>query len=334
MTFLEWNSIREGTAKNYNDALQMFNDWMRSNNLKAETVSELDSVACEYLEHQYFLGFNHDVGDKLLAAFVYGSLTISTLGRAALPRMQRCLRSYRRLAPGSSRAPLPYLGLMAMVGTAYALNQPMFGLALLIQFSCYLRPHELLALKRRQLVPPASQTPLVWGLLLAPEGHGERSKTQQFDESVLVDWVHLPSFAQALRKLWATKHDDERLWRFEHQEFNQTFVRVAEVSGVATLNPHPYSLRHGGASHDVLTNRRSLDSVKLRGRWRAEASVRRYLKHARAMREESRLPAATSAYAKVIEKNLDVLLAGKFAAPSPPRLSQPSLASRKRARGS
>ena len=46
-----------------------------------------------------------------------------------------------------------------------------------------------------------------------------------------------------------------------------------------------YSLRHGGASDDFLTKRRTLPEIKHRGRWRADSSVRRYTKIARALKE-------------------------------------------------
>ena len=43
----------------------------------------------------------------------------------------------------------------------------------------------------------------------------------------------------------------------------------------------PYSLRHGGASHDAVTGHRNLAQIKARGRWRVDCTVQRYKwKHA------------------------------------------------------
>ena len=39
---------------------------------------------------------------------------------------------------------------------------------------------------------------------------------------------------------------------------------------------HPYQLRHTGASMDIATGDRQLQAVKKRGRWSADASVKRY----------------------------------------------------------
>ena len=81
--------------------------------------------------------------------------------------------------------------------------------------------------------------------------------------------------------------------------------RMLTLSGVSVLEPHPYALRHGGASTDVLLKRRDLQEVKSRGRWRTDSSVRRYNKHARILREVARLPDESRAYGEQIAQRLD-----------------------------
>ena len=91
-----------------------------------------------------------------------------------------------------------------------------------------------------------------------------------------------------------------------------------DMSGVARLGGEPYSLRHGGASHDSLTRRRSYADRKLRGRWRTDMSVRRYDKHARLIKEVSRLTDRTRQYGAEIERGLNDLLRGTRRPPPPP----------------
>ena len=43
----------------------------------------------------------------------------------------------------------------------------------------------------------------------------------------------------------------------------------------------PYQARHSGASSDVASGRRTVHETKLRGRWQADASLRRYQKGGR-----------------------------------------------------
>ena len=103
------------------------------------------------------------------------------------------------------------------------------------------------------------------------------------------------------------------------------FHRTTELSGVHVLSPHPYSMRHGGASHDALTAHRSLAAIKRHGRWRSDASVVRYSKHARVLHEAAKLPDVVRQYALAVEKNLVKILAKQLPAPRPPRL-RPRLA--------
>ena len=65
-----------------------------------------------------------------------------------------------------------------------------------------------------------------------------------------------------------------------------------------------YSLRHGGASDDFLTKRRTLPEIKHRGRWRADSSVRRYTKSARALKELEKMPKDSLSLAMLLEQDL------------------------------
>ena len=57
------------------------------------------------------------------------------------------------------------------------------------------------------------------------------------------------------------------------------------------------------------------------GGWAADASVKRYEKHARAMAEAARLSAATRRFAEQVEKQLKPLLEGRVAPPALPSLT-------------
>ena len=104
---------------------------------------------------------------------------------------------------------------------------------------------------------------------------------------------------------------------------------MLRLSGVEELSPHPYAIRLGGASTDVLLGRRTLRDVKSRGRWRTDASVARYNKHARILREVNRLPDSTRVYGEQVGNILDDLVSGRKRAPPPP-LTSPVLKRRRR----
>ena len=117
------------------------------------------------------------------------------------------------------------------------------------------------------------------------------------------------------------------MWPFDRARFNQLFASHAERTQVSRLKAHPYALRHGGASHDAFFRRRELGAIQLRGRWAAEASVRRYNKHAKLLAEVQALPEATRKYGQEVVDNLDAYI-GKRRRPRPPPLLPGGLAAK------
>ena len=330
LSFLEWNTVRAPTASGYEEKVNKFNKWLRDNSIEVTNEFSLDLALTEYLEDLYFRGYNHSEGDALMASLKYFSHALATARPDPLPRASRSLRGFRRLAPGCSRAPLPWVAVCAMAGAAVADGSYLFAVALILQFVCYLRPHELLNLKQHQVVEPVrGSLTSSWSLLLSPQELGRGSKTNQFDESVLVDWKELPALNRALKCRKERLLKDDPLWPFEHKEFNKLFVRYSEHSGVHLLSPHPYSVRHGGASHDALHQRRPLMEIKARGRWAADESVRRYNKHSRVLKEVSRLPEETREYGMWVMGHLNQLLDQKIKARQPPELKSKKLRKRK-----
>eukprot|EP00959_Pyramimonas_sp_CCMP1952_P097948 2047047-Pyramimonas_sp.AAC.1 len=97
---------------------------------------------------------------------------------------------------------------------------------------------------------------------------------------------------------------------------------AALVSGAHVLHPQLYSLRHGGASFDAISQRRALSEIKKRGRWRTDGSVRRYEKAALALREATKLSPATISFARTAEEGLASFMQG-LCPPALPPLAAP-----------
>ena len=308
LSFLELNTVRRATANQYTKHLEDFKTWLRQAQVKADTPNVLDLLLMEYMEHLYFLGYNHSQGDSLLAALRYHD---DCLNNRTLPRVHRSMLGFRRLAPGTSRAPLPYVAVLAMAGCAMASGCKEFATMLLVQFCGYLRPSELVTLTACQVIAPVlgSQT-AHWALLLAPQEEKRSSKTNAFDESVLLDWSDLPALGRGLARFRRGKSGRTPLWTLSQPDYTKQFVRFAEMSGVSCLAPHPYAVRHGGASFDALHKRRTLGEIRLRGRWRTDSSVARYNKHARVLKEVERLPLNVRRYGSSIGKYLNEYLDG------------------------
>ena len=77
---------------------------------------------------------------------------------------------------------------------------------------------------------------------------------------------------------------------------------------MGSVAPSLYKLRHGGPSHDIAAVLRSLATVKKRGRWGTDASVRRYEKGARLAEQMDKLTPEVRDRALTAWDQLDGLL--------------------------
>ena len=181
----------------------------------------------------------------------------------------------------------------------------------MVAFMGYLRPSELTDLRVEQLVEPSkSAGTKAWSILLAPSEENIGSKTRTFDESCMLGWAEIEFMTWRLRALKA-KDRGCRLWSFDYKTYSDLFTTMCEAAGVSCLSPHPYSLRHGGASLDALMKRRDTGGIKKQGRWHSDASVTRYDKHARVLAEAAKLPQAVVDYGTLVQGHLKAVLLGK-----------------------
>ena len=92
---------------------------------------------------------------------------------------------------------------------------------------------------------------------------------------------------------------------------------VTNELGLGTMVP--YLLRHSGASHDRLTNERTLEECKKRGRWANHKSLVRYEKAARVAQLWNDLLAALQSHCTECDSRLADVLLGRKSGPAPPR---------------
>ena len=98
------------------------------------------------------------------------------------------------------------------------------------------------------------------------------------------------------------------LWPFSAESLRSLFLDATCRLGMAALRPCLYGLRHGGASDDILTRRRSKLAVKSRGGWLTDQSLVRYSKEARAATELHKVPLAVREFGGTVGKHLEALL--------------------------
>eukprot|EP00973_Karenia_brevis_P059127 8231961-Karenia_brevis.AAC.1 len=147
-----------------------------------------------------------------------------------------------------------------------------------------------------------------WGILLHPTDTNSDSrrpgKTGVWDDAVLVDcaqWIY-PSL-QLLKS--QHKDNDDRIWSMPLGHLQTVFNSGIKSLGMESLRPSLYSLRHGGASEDLLRRRRSLQEVRRRGRWMSDSSLKRYAKETRLLAELSKIPEQVLLYGRQMDLIMD-----------------------------
>ena len=112
-------------------------------------------------------------------------------------------------------------------------------------------------------------------LNLHPEERLETSKIGLANESILLDSPVMPFLNVGLKKL-AQRRKGRYLFNLDYLQLRNIWENSVKDSGLPKNHSVLYQLRHSSPSHDRLHNLRSALAVKMRGRWRADSSVRRY----------------------------------------------------------
>ena len=148
-----------------------------------DTVLTICSIA------QYMFLVQHHRGNTLMAAVTHRNPRYSRHRGGEVPRFHRCLRGRKLLTPSGKRKALPlnvWLSIAAKLGLA---GRRRMGAFLLVMLCSYAQPSELLPMRARQLVPPTSSVTSSWSLLIASQEHGQCTKTNLTDVSILLDWL-------------------------------------------------------------------------------------------------------------------------------------------------
>ena len=112
------------------------------------------------------------------------------------------------------------------------------------------------------------------------------SKTAEFVENILLEGELSVALGKALAKVVSTP-----LWSRSQAKYAHDFVKWAETLGASVITTHPHSVRHGGPSSDAIWENPTVGGDS-KTRQMAQRQ-RRYEKHARRLKETSKLSRAT-----------------------------------------
>ena len=298
--------MRPRTQSQYARHVARFLDWCRIEGQDWRTVVQLDLLLVTYFTDLFAEGYESNIGAGTLAGICHYRGVVLGNCVGPLPRAARALRGWRQLLPPQMRLPFPLPALGAVVAVLIEAGLAEMGIFLALPCVAYLRPSECWRLTAASLVPPVSASLPHWGLIVHDAYLGVPGKTGIMDESVQLDqsdWLIDP-----LRALASLRHPSESLWTFALPALRENFYRACLALRIEFLHPHLYCMRHGGASFDLLAQKRPLASIKARGRWACDASLTRYAKATQMQRLTARLPKDVTAYGEYALENLETLL--------------------------
>ncbi|CAK0797956.1 unnamed protein product, partial [Prorocentrum cordatum] len=222
--------IRSNTQKQYHDWIATLVLFRRMYRLDSDGRESLDIAVAALLNHQFRDGRCSDLGRQLITALLHVIPGLARRSGRYLPRVCRAAGAWKRRDPGRSRLPMPRTGVAAIAEVMLYLGRRRMAIYTTLDFICYCRPLEGIALLGRLLVSPvlaAGASCVRWGLLLHDFELGLLSRTDTSDDAGLTDQASWTS--PAVAGLQAAAHTDASLWDFDATEFRLTFKAAAEV---------------------------------------------------------------------------------------------------------
>ncbi|CAK0871026.1 unnamed protein product [Prorocentrum cordatum] len=245
----------------------------------------------EWVTEQCLKGVDHWRGANPMAALASADPRLSSGGRHLLPQARQASKGWRNLAPAASRLPLPAEVVSAIAMELLAVNCWDMAMCAMLSLAFLMRPGD-------------------WKTVGVDEA-SLPSKTEEFDESLLLDLAD-DQWPGPLRvRLIEGRGPQEPLFSFSKAEFARLF-KMAGARLLLQRPPPPCVLRHSGASRDFAEQRRSLAGVNRRGRWRTDASARRYEKGGRLGTEFATLKMRLQVHARWCLKYLLAALHGSL----------------------
>lgn len=282
------------------------------------SAQELDAQVAKYFDKLFITGQGIETANAQVASLFDFMPELRRSRCGELPRSLTIVKTWGKRNAPRQRLPMPFFALRGTIGDFLAMSsQNLLALKWLTGFECHLRPGEndslwvKMVIKPSQVSGPSYRS---WGLLLAPHEDQVPSRTALYDEVMTFDTD--PDVLPPLARLVTRCSGHERLWPMSPKEDFETFNSRAKRMGLDRVGVARYSLRHRGASNDILTKRRSLKNVMRRGRWQTDQSLRRYAKETRLLAEINKVNPDVMAIGGRVARRLGDILDGRVAVQS------------------
>lgn len=218
-----------------------------------------------FLDFRWLEGDLSYVGERLLGSLLFHRPELLSMGKTGLARLRRAIKGFAKACPPRSRVPLPWERTAALAAIMHRNGKRPSAVALLTSFDTYIRPGALMQLQVGDVLRPLDRPDMYrWGLQLFPQERGVLSKTGTQDDTVLFGSFDI-NMGALMKMTIEGRRDDELLFPQGMRSYNLDFKDAARLLGLGPLNLVTYQARHGGATRDILMQRREMEEVRKRG---------------------------------------------------------------------
>ena len=300
------HAVTDDTNKTYLKAvfrvLDLMDRGIRRGRFPAPTcMRELDSILAAIVDDLIYL---HEeavgMGRQLHAAWAHVFPECSD----SLPSFSRSVLGWNRLAPAGEQQALCLERwgaiLRSLFEHAYTRADEGSAIWYATQKETYAREQDMEQLKNTpqdvavHFLPKGGvQIALFFGL--SSRGESVKTSQQMPNQGVIVEelWV-----ANLLHQHLERVQPGDRIFKVSREQVTERVAAAVERLKLDPQDRRLHRLRHTGPANDILTETRTLEQVRRRGRWLSLRSVERYTKTAHLVSDLARLPQDIIAYGR------------------------------------
>jgi len=261
--------VQPSTLQRYRQAYVSFMSWIVASNILLPSLVFLDYALLEYSE---LLDSRSDFS-LILSAVVF----FFPRARGHLAYASQVSKGWMLMSGVKHTVPMIRAFVCAVAQALCLAGHPRLAAGVIGQYGGWLRPSEMLGLRRSDIVLPGMHL-YEGGSLYVVLGFGARSTKVKREQSVEVTWGLAIA---AFRFLYRTCTGN-LLVPYSYQQYYTLLAAACGAQGFQDLDFTPHSPRAGAAT-DFYIESRDFKRTQDRGRWMAETSARIYLDRARAV---------------------------------------------------
>lgn len=270
---LHLRTVADATRHTYEKAIADFLTWTRQHHtsfsLGISSTSDTDNLLAEYFNHLYNTNPSRGNLQKSVNCRA-GILLHYPQLESRLPLAKASIKGWGHTVPRSQRPPIPACLVFVMIRLFIKRNLLELALVTWLGFDGYFRISEIFKIRTEDAVMQGNLLAIFLG----------RSKTG-LNQSVVINHPQLIILFQHFSGIRGGQAGF--LFTTTVQQYRVAWHSILQELDADQHGFTPHSLRHGGATDDFISARRSLEQIMQRGRWQQEKTTRNYLQAARAL---------------------------------------------------